>query len=911
MALAPQTSSAASGVFVPGGDPGISYASIATNSSLAVDPNVPPAGQAGWYPTRFLALNDTHSLQVNVANGNLIVSSEDLAAAPATYNVTLRRTYNSRALADTGLGKGWRFDADPAVRLTVATDAVTGAFPDGAEITFTHQTDGSFTAPEGADWTLASQAAGGYAATSASTGETLRFDASGTLLGTTDADGRPFTVQYTSGNGRTLLGSKGTHDGRRINLSYDGVPRVRLADDPASNKRDYRYDTAGRLTEYQQGTALTTYGYDTADRLTSVNLPDGTVGTITYNADGWVSAVESRLNGDLIDAFSVAYGPADAPCLATDIGKSTVTNTDDGTTVSYCITADGRGIDRSPDEDPPSVEPSGTLVNRTGDYVGNGFLDATVTASDDDSGVASIKLIDGDGQPIGLPVNAPGCPSACPETFEAGFLVNTANLGDGARDIIAVVTDAAGNTNNAVVSSIYVDTVAPGPVTGIREDDYDSDADESIVRWLTPNDPDLPDGSLGSGSASSKVRYKIDSGTFTENELADDEQIAIPAAEGQEVTVEVRARDARGNESTTASLTYTAGDSEPTDESPMALRRNDDDPYYGCEINVHDIRSIPTPGNAETFRLPSRQASFQLSLFCEPGIIFFNRLKAARVSLKVAKETSNGFSDVGGLQDLGTFSLAKNSFYIRNRAGYGVSFNCELDPSGLSGNQTYRLEGVITPINKDDDELPELPIKTNAKDFKCPSAPDRRRAENNGWRALLKTRSDGGDTPSASAALARALGDAPYRPSQIKDRGDAWQAHHIVPQTQSAADTLQRLLFRCQVHPNEKANGVWLRATQLRKTPTKSKPSYYPALKDRDRRHGTSLAKRAYHGDTYAGAYANALKSQRYFGQYFGSIYERTDCTAAKRDDIRDTLGAIDTALKVSSSTLGNRVGRN
>jgi YD repeat-containing protein len=892
---------------------------FASHAAAAVDPNIPPAGQAGWYPTQFVALNETHSMQVNVANGNLIVSAEDLAAVPATYHVTLSRTYNSRALADTGLGKGWRFDSDPAVRLTVTPNTVTGAFPDGAEITFTRQTDGSFTAPDGSDWTLASPPAGGYSATNAMTLETLRFDASGTLQGTTDAEDRPFTVQYTSGNGRTLLGSKGTQDGRRVNLSYDGVPRVRLADDPASNKRDYRYDTAGRLTEYQQGAALTTYGYDAADRLTSINLPDGTTGSVTYNADGWVSAVESRLNGELIDAFTVTYGPADAPCLATDIGKSTVTNTGDGTTVSYCITADGRGIDRSPDENAPGVEPSGTLEDRVGDYVGNGFLDATVTATDDDSGIASIRLIDGDGQPIGLPVTAPGCPSDCPETFDAGFLVNTASLGDGAREIIAVATDAAGNTNNAVVSSFYVDTVAPGLAYGIREDEYDSETGTSIVRWLTPNDPDLADGSLGAGSASSKVRYKVGSGAFTENELADDEQIAVPAAEGQEVTVEVRARDARGNESSTASITYTAGSSDPSEESTTALRSNDMD--LVCAINVHEIRARATAGNPEAFIISSRRATFELSLFCGASLINSKDVESVRIDyLQVARKINDGEARrVGGILPVGTFSVRNKSGrpltgqYLRGPLPDAIGFRCDLDPSGLSGNHTYVLDGTVTLIKQDGTELAPQHVQTNEKDFRCPSSLARRGAEDIGWNALLKTHADGHTTTpsSGSAALARALGDAPYRPRQITNRGDAWEAHHIVPKAQKAAAPLRRLLFRCQVHPNQNTNGVWLRSTQLRKTPTKSQPSYYRALQAYDRQRGTRFARRAYHPDTYAGAYANALKSQRYFGQYFDSIYERTDCTAAKRAEIRDTLGNIEAALRVSSSTLGGRVGRN
>jgi hypothetical protein len=106
---------------------------------------------------------------------------------------------------------------------------------------------------------------------------------------------------------------------------------------------------------------------------------------------------------------------------------------------------------------------------------------------------------------------------------------------------------------------------------------------------------------------------------------------------------------------------------------------------------------------------------------------------------------------------------------------------------------------------------------------------------------------------------------------------------------------------------------VWLRAIQLRKTAGR-RPTYYSQLQAYDRDHDTRLAKRAYHGDTFADgtdAYISALQSQRYFGQYFGTINERTDCTAAVRTRIRNTLNDIGVALAAGSRTLGNRIGRN
>lgn len=227
-------------------------------------------------------------------------------------------------------------------------------------------------------------------------------------------------------------------------------------------------------------------------------------------------------------------------------------------------TVDGRGIDRTDyDDDSPGVEPSGTLSILTDHYLREGVFEAKISATDEgNAGMASIKLVDGRGRPIGSPANAPGCPAACPERFVATFRVDIADFRDGAHDVVAVATDAAGNSNNAVVNLFYVDTVGPGPVTGIREDEYRSDTEQSIVRWVTPNDPDLPNGSLGSGSAPSKARYKVGTGQFTRWRLVEDEQLVVPAADGAKVTVEIRSRDDAGNDGPSVSVTYAAGSSE-------------------------------------------------------------------------------------------------------------------------------------------------------------------------------------------------------------------------------------------------------------------------------------------------------------------------------------------------------------
>ena len=110
--------------------------------------------------------------------------------------------------------------------------------PSGWELTFLPRGDGTFVGPADDRLVLASLASGGRRLTRTTTGEVFGFDALGRHVTTQDAAGRTFTVQDTSAAGRRVLGSYGTSDGRRANLSYSGDPLVRLINEWQHGCRD-------------------------------------------------------------------------------------------------------------------------------------------------------------------------------------------------------------------------------------------------------------------------------------------------------------------------------------------------------------------------------------------------------------------------------------------------------------------------------------------------------------------------------------------------------------------------------------------------------------------------------------------------------------------------------------------------
>jgi hypothetical protein len=165
----------------------------------------------------------------------------------------------------------------------------------------------------------------------------------------------------------------------------------------------------------------------------------------------------------------------------------------------------------------------------------------------------------------------------------------------------------------------------------------------------------------------------------------------------------------------------------------------------------------------------------------------------------------------------------------------------------------------------------------------CPNRSVRRDRRIAAWNALAGS--------SASSRLRQALGPVPYRPAGVQV---GWEAHHTVPEGSPNATAERELLFRCRIHPNQKENGVYLRAADLRRDTA--------AWQSLNQTH-PALAMRTYHADTFGKSYY-----QRLDDDFAPVLHQGETCTPAMRTSTLSILGAIDSALE--HGTYGVEQGR-
>lgn len=187
----------------------------------------------------------------------------DVEVASIGHPFTLTRFYHWDPQAPSGLlGKGWRlsFEANllPSSSTVILNDA------DSTELVFTRLADGSFTAPDGAAYTLAVGKDGSYSLTgedgtvrtftpagrltgilnAAGQGLRLAYNASGYITSVTDAEGR--TAAFTTDSAGRLVRVT-LADGKRVTYAYSNQGYLVAAARADGSIRTYAYDTEGRI----------------------------------------------------------------------------------------------------------------------------------------------------------------------------------------------------------------------------------------------------------------------------------------------------------------------------------------------------------------------------------------------------------------------------------------------------------------------------------------------------------------------------------------------------------------------------------------------------------------------------------------------------------------------------------------
>lgn len=267
------------------------YQSFAALVALRPGNNlVAPLGQTEGYA---FANNPSASIQdpVNTATGAFWTQEMDMQMPGIGVDFKVERSYNSldATVGDFGAGWAWSYGS----HLSVAQNGdVTVFAPDGQQVVFTLQGDGSYAAA-GATSTLA-LANGAYTLTDQGA-QTYKYDTSGHLLRLADRNGNAISFGY---NGNGVLQTIADTAGRQITVSHDPasgfISEIAL---PDGRHVDYGY-TNGLLTTVTdlRGKAWH-YAYDANGRLASIQDPlshyetrntyDATSGRITQQLDAF------------------------------------------------------------------------------------------------------------------------------------------------------------------------------------------------------------------------------------------------------------------------------------------------------------------------------------------------------------------------------------------------------------------------------------------------------------------------------------------------------------------------------------------------------------------------------------------------------------------------------------------------
>ncbi|MEU1878495.1 LamG-like jellyroll fold domain-containing protein [Streptosporangium sp. NPDC020072] len=204
--------------------------------------------------TSQLATRGVNGQEFQQLSGNYTTSATDATVAGAGPSLSIVRSYNSMDPRRDGLfGAGWstRFDMKIQPETGGAVDTLLVTYPDGRQVRFAPNGDGTFQPPPGMYATLGEVSGGGWRLMDKSSTSYL-FDAQGRLTKITDARNRALDLERDTGGKLTQVTAPG---GRFLTFTYSGDRVASVSTPPVD------------------GTALTwTYTYS-GDQLTQVCAP--------------------------------------------------------------------------------------------------------------------------------------------------------------------------------------------------------------------------------------------------------------------------------------------------------------------------------------------------------------------------------------------------------------------------------------------------------------------------------------------------------------------------------------------------------------------------------------------------------------------------------------------------------------
>jgi RHS repeat-associated protein len=333
----------------------------------------PRTGRLGSYTFDSQRLTDRSTLSVNVANGNLLLASDDLRVSGTGLDLDLTRYHNSLATGFglQGVGIPGTMSLGRDVKLTPFPDGSVGYYQgDGVAVPFLDRSvsaaTASFSSPPDLNATLTQDTTSGSYTLMFNRSQVRQlFNSAGQLTAVKDRNDNTIALSYTTVTGHGLSGITDTQ-GRSYSVDQvGGDGYISAIHDPTGRGWSYTYGATDTdyLTDYLDPAGKhTLYGYDSANRLTQITTAAGNVTKISYDGTSQrvASVVRTTDTGHTTGpTTSYAYSTG-APCT---IGQNKTVVTDpDGHATTYCANVKDQVV--------TAIDALGN--NRAGTYTPNG-----------------------------------------------------------------------------------------------------------------------------------------------------------------------------------------------------------------------------------------------------------------------------------------------------------------------------------------------------------------------------------------------------------------------------------------------------------------------------------------------------------------------------------------------------------
>ncbi|MET7283734.1 RHS repeat-associated core domain-containing protein [Kribbella sp. NPDC005582] len=246
------------------------------------------------------SISDKVSASVDVATGNLLVTTSDLSLPGIQNDLQLGLVFNSlrlasgAALPSGSAGAGWAMRVGQDTKLIANSDnSVLYLAPEGREGLFQPATSTTYTPPAGFKVAMV-KTSSGWTITDHSSNTVSTFNSSGTLLSVKDRNGQTATFSYTSGKLSQVVSTRGGAGAKTANFTWSGnvVTIAQAGDDGTPRDVAYTY-TNGKLTKISDPTDKpTSFGYDaTTGDLVTITNGEGKQTAIQYDSSHRVKKV--------------------------------------------------------------------------------------------------------------------------------------------------------------------------------------------------------------------------------------------------------------------------------------------------------------------------------------------------------------------------------------------------------------------------------------------------------------------------------------------------------------------------------------------------------------------------------------------------------------------------------------------